>query len=155
MLDPRLYILMRTDLPSMGYGKGAAQAAHAANKFIHRASKGLNMNGLLEWQNQAGDQGFGTTIVLDVGRKLKPLVHLLGGAVPDHRQCGFVTDPTYPYMVDRELFKLIPEDVHTAPPIDRGAEIMCFRNEITCAYLFCGKGDLSTLIDQFPLLRNT
>lgn len=154
MLDPRLYILMRTDLPSMGYGKGAAQAAHAANKFAWGRQSVYDPD-YAAWCAQAGKQGFGTTIVLDVGRKLKPLVNLLQNVTINTNYCGLVTDPTYPYMVDREVFKLIPEDTHTAPPIDRGAEIMCFRNEVTCGYVFCDRGEVSLLLDQFPLLRNT
>jgi hypothetical protein len=138
----------------MGYGKGAAQAAHAANKFAWSRARVCDPS-YDAWTAQAGNQGFGTTIVLDAGRKLKPLIHLLSQVVPNTAYCGIVTDPTYPYLVDRETFRLLPEAIHTAAPLDKGDQMMCFRNEITCGYLFCDRGELDTLISQFPLLRNT
>ena len=36
---PYLYILMRTDLPSLNPGKAMAQAAHAANKMTFIVDK--------------------------------------------------------------------------------------------------------------------
>ena len=53
----RLYILMRTDLPSMNAGRAMAQAAHAANQFIKEYG---NNKEVQKWQKDAN--GFGTTI---------------------------------------------------------------------------------------------
>lgn len=66
-MNPRLFILMRTDLPSLNPGKAMAQAAHAANAFqtvvqdlclSHPDQRAAN-----HWMRQAR-QGFGTTVVL-------------------------------------------------------------------------------------------
>lgn len=126
----RLYILIRTDLPSMTPGRAMAQAAHASNQFIHEYG---NRSAVKSWQKDAN--GFGTTICLaatksiieDVVEKAKLRMH----------HAGLVYDPTYKFDVPSELAPLILVNALTAPTItkDDGSCIM-FRNELTCGYLF-------------------
>lgn len=114
MSEPRLYILMRTDMASMNPGKGMAQAAHAANTFTNRfdeyvrSSKGPDippyLAAYLAWQRTT-NQGFGTTITLAVdGATMYKVVDSLMFA-------GFKTeiinDPTYPIR-DGEVTHYLP-----------------------------------------------
>lgn len=151
-----LYLLVRTDMPSMKYGKGVAQGAHAANLFtdreiIKRLVAGKKPNeAAMAWR--AEGSGFGTTITLDVDKvKMNAVVEAadaLGFAA------GISTDPTYPYIVDKEIFPLIREDVHTDKPVFLRDTVVCFRAEQPCAYVFGKKDELAILLRQFNLLSN-
>jgi peptidyl-tRNA hydrolase len=126
----RLYILMRTDLPSMNPGRAMAQAAHAANQFIHEYGKQMAVK---TWQKDAN--GFGTTICL---ASTKPEIEEVVKMAKEKSYCnGLVYDPTYNFVVPAEIAPLIIVNSLTAPTIikDNGDSIM-FRNELTCAYIF-------------------
>ena len=87
-----------------------------------------------EWQEQT-KQGFGNVVV--VGCELKDIKNLSNR---EGLYFGTVVDPTYPYIVNSEVVDLISSQVHTETPIklDSG-DYLCFRDEITCAYLFIDK----------------
>jgi hypothetical protein len=61
MSSYKLYIFLRSDLESLSPGKASAQCAHAATQHA------LFYSGSEEFNEWAGDRGFGTTIVLDGG----------------------------------------------------------------------------------------
>lgn len=114
-----LYILMRLDLASMNPGKACAQAAHAANQFIHDINMKREQHGdfdmsdaVYAWENQT-DQGFGTTIVLAVNQR--QMGDVIDWAENFGILSGITHDPTYPIR-DGEVTHLIPLD--------------------TCAYVF-------------------
>ena len=134
-----LYILMRTDLLSMNAGKAMAQASHASNDFVHHHH---DKPVCVEWQCQTED-GFGTVLVVaaditDINR-LFTLYDCDADFNDDNICFGKVTDPTYPYIVNSEIFSILPEELHTerARRLDNG-DYLCFRKEVTCAYV-CGK----------------
>jgi peptidyl-tRNA hydrolase len=110
MSEPTLYILMRTDLESMNPGKGMAQAAHAANQFVHEYSK---LSEFGDWAKQA--EGFGTTIVLGGGNEEDIARVASDCAYREGFVAGLVRDPTYP-VKDGEAVHLI--------------------SLVTCAYVF-------------------
>lgn len=137
MQEPRLYILMRTDMDSMNPGKAMAQAAHAANAFVKDASiREHNQDKLADpvvdqarqWQEETS-QGFGTTIVLDVGDEdyMKAIV---ATAKSEGLIAGVIHDPGYP-VKDGSVTHEIPVD--------------------TCAYVFMG--DDTVEIMEMNLLR--
>lgn len=155
--EPYLYILMRTDLPSMGLGKSVAQGAHAANQFteehvIQPLMKGKEVDALVTAWRTATPDGFGTTISLGVtGDQMRAVIdvaHKLGLAAET------TVDPTFPYLVDKEIFPLIGADVHTEKPVFLRDQVVCFRREESCAYVFGLKSELSILLGQFNLLNN-
>ncbi len=126
--DYYLYILIRTDVPSMTMGKRMAQVAHAANQFIHENEwrpDRTGAMGLKDWQ-ESTPQGFGVTIVKGVNERD------MRGAVEMARRAGFPTgithDPSYPSS----------DPGHTYP-LD------------TAAYVFGLKSELDILLYQFPL----
>lgn len=132
-----LYILVRTDMESMGRGKGTAQGAHAANQFTwdHVISPAINGKTIepdvLAWCNEAN--GFGTTIALDA-----PNLQRMTDTVKLANSLGFaaalVSDPEYP-LVDGKAFHLIP-------------------NVTTTAYIFGDKDALKIILGDYDLLAN-
>jgi peptidyl-tRNA hydrolase len=131
--DPRLYILMRTDLASLNPGKACAQAAHAANQFVFELDETPDEESVCwlrfqDWQAQT-PHGFGTTITLAVDERQ------LRGAVALARKAGFpaaVThDPTYP-LQDGQVTHILPLD--------------------TCGYIFGEKSEIEPLLRQYDLM---
>ncbi len=156
--DLYLYVLVRTDMPSLGKGKACAHSAHAGNQFTFEhyvepleAAVDVDVD-VKAWHRQA--RGFGTTIALDV-----PYFDTFKGVVVAAQKMGFkantVLDPTYPYEVDCEIADLIDPARHTMPPVfGRKGFKVCFREEYTTAYIFGEKSELSILLRQFNLLPN-
>lgn len=132
-----LYILVRTDMASMGRGKGTAQAAHAANQFtddfivMPLINKDEPRTDVMDWRAEAG--AFGTTITLAV-----PSLRALRDAVKFSKMMGCpaaeVSDPEYP-LVDGNAFHSIP-------------------NVVTTAYVFANKDFIKPILGHFDLLPN-
>jgi len=147
-----LYILMRTDLPSMNAGKGMAQASHASNAFVKKFG---NTKEAKEWQNET-KQGFGTVLVLGVnGEELMDVYRKSGDDQIDGIDCDIIDDPTYPFIIPNvELFKLMDGNIFSSAPIFKASgEVVCFRQEQTCGYVFGDKNDknLRELVKSFKL----
>lgn len=156
-----LYALMRTDLPSLGAGKAIAHAAHIGNQFTWREVVEPMMAGqepnpdIIEWHKLA--RGFGTAIAL--GDKNQLDIETINKVVEAAKKMGFiadhVVDPTYPYLVDKEIFKLLDESIHTEAPVPGpNGHMVCFREEISCAYVFGEKDSLKVLLGSFGLYPN-
>lgn len=156
MKDPVLYILMRNDLASMNPGKAMAQASHASNAFIHQYDIKIHtidkVYAMLveEWKSST-NQGFGTVLVLSAN--YDEMIQAIGNA----KEMGFelsdvVVDPTYPYIVNTEVASLISElsDTSFRKKLN-DKEMLLFRKEITCGYIFGDKGKLEFLLDRFSL----
>lgn len=146
MKDYRLYILMRNDLPSMGSGRAAAQASHAANAFIHEwgNDKKIRRGDVVEWQGQT-KQGFGTAIVLSANKAQIDKI-LRSRVIPQ----GWVIDPDYVVSVSVELAPFIKgvfKEVSETDP----SRLLIHRSEKTCAYVFGTKEQLEPLLGELPL----
>lgn len=117
----------------MNPGKAMAQAAHAANDFIARWGHLPTVKE--DWCDK--DCNFGTTIVLSVDKDTLTEVikraQMRDGSVP----FGVVWDKMYPFMVTKEVSSLISPEKLTADNIykDNGQVVM-FRKELTCGYVF-------------------
>jgi peptidyl-tRNA hydrolase len=144
MSDQILYILMRNDLPSMNAGKAMAQASHAANEVVHFYGDRFDVK---EWTKQT-EQGFGTVLVLSVNMGQ---LYEAESAAREEFAVGLVSDPTYPYRVNREIAALIPTSVDTAPRTDSGDQVTLYRKEITCGYILGNKEKLFPIVGKFSL----
>lgn len=117
----------------MNPGRAMAQAAHAANQFIHEYGR---QEAVKTWQKDAN--GFGTTICL--AATVNDIYEVITVAKRKKHCAGFVYDPTYKFDLPTELVSisgLINEKLLTAPTIYKeDGNCMLFRNELTCAYLF-------------------
>ena len=157
---PVLYVFVRTDLPSMTPGKAQAHSGHAANAFINehyirRLNRGDKIDDpILEWM-AATPNGFGTQINLkapwcEVEDLVTSLVKSDGGTRTAVAEV--IADPTYPYIVDAEVVRLIDPKVHTEIPFDlEDGRFVCHRREATAAYVFGYKDDLEPFVGKYPL----
>ena len=122
MSNPVLYILMRTDMNSMNPGKGMAQAAHAANMFVHNMEQydvSVLYDLYMDWKKQVPYSGCGTTIVLNVNEEML-INEVYRASNINQVAANIFTDPTYP-ITDGETTHLL--------------EIA------TCGYIFIDKDD--------------
>ncbi len=99
---PRLYILVRDDLPDLSPGKLGAQVSHATNLFEQDTAKWDRdaLESLEQWRGEGG--GFGTCIVLRVD------AYQLNYWLPRSR---VVQDTSYPFRTWEG--KLVTTDIHT------------------------------------------
>ena len=157
METPRAYLLLRSDLPSMGVGKGRAQSMHAGNAMTWDLVVEPMMRGedpdedMMAWHREA--RGFGTAISLggpgDVSARV--ITGVVQMAMDCGRRVGEIIDDTYPYVVDDEIMPLISPETHTAPPHRVKGGWLCCRRETTGAWLFGTKEELDPLLARFGL----
>lgn len=143
----RLYLLMRNDLPSMNPGRGMAQAAHAANQFIHEFGSNPQVK---HWQQSAN--GFGTTITVSADEM--QVENIIAEAQKRGVIAGLVYDPTYSYSLHMEIAQHIDRKTYTGTPIFKDdGQVVLFRNELTCGYVFVSEGgsDREELVGALPL----
>lgn len=152
---PVLYIFVNTDLPSMNPGKAQAHSGHAANAFINQHAikplqAGKRISGeVAEWMGTT-PFGFGTQI------NLKGEWSEVIKTVADWCEAGgvgeLVVDPTYPYIVDSEVVRLIDPRIHSEIPFDlENGKFLCHRNETTAIYIFGYKDELEPYVGKYPL----
>lgn len=154
---PRAYLLLRSDLPSLGVGKGRAQSMHAGNAMtwalvVEPMLKGEAPDAdVMAWHREA--QGFGTAISLggpgDVTAKVIEGIAALAGMCG--MRFGEVVDDTYPYIVDEEIGRLIDARIHTDAPRRIKGGWLCCRREVTGLWLFGTKAQLDPLLGSFDL----
>lgn len=131
-----LYLLVRSDMASLGRGKSVAQGAHAANEFtelhvIRPLIEGRPIeNDVNAWRQQA--QGFGTTIALDA--TLAQAQQALQFAEWAGFKCALTHDPSYP-LLDGGFLHILP-DVPTV------------------GWIFGDKDRLRPILQRFNLLEN-
>lgn len=141
-----LYILMRTDLPSMNAGKAMAQASHASNAFIKLHGKKCEVK---DWEKQT-KHGFGTVIVL--GAIIEDIDALQTKLEYINEIYDVVVDPTYPYIVNSEIRNLIDPLMISQESIQlESGDYICFRPETTCAYLFGEKDIIEKYVEHLKL----
>lgn len=143
-MSKRLYILMRSDLPSMTTGRAMAQSSHAANAFIKKYGKRKDV---IAWQKETS-QGFGTAIVL--AASLQQIKDICLNLSEPHE---FVVDPEYGVRINEELFELIDQGkiLNTKTIINEDGSVVIFKKEITCAYVFGSKDDLDPILGHLNL----
>lgn len=157
--DVRAYLVMRTDMDSLGLGKSRAQAMHAGNQLTWDLVASPLMTGrapdadVVAWHRQGS--GFGTAIALGAGAEVTAttLDDIKAAAVKLDVRAGLVVDDTYPYEVSDEMLRMLPETVHTAPPQRTAGGWRCFRRETTCAWVISDRSAIGMrlLLDGFSL----
>jgi peptidyl-tRNA hydrolase len=143
---------MRNDL-NMNTGRIAAQASHAANAFIHQARKYPEqmqlIKGINDWEKSTS-QGFGTVLVLSAN--YNELTDVISKVRSAGISASVIDDPTFGYVVNPEIARLISTNEDTAPRqiLDKG-QIRIFRLETTCGYVFGNKDQLKLYLGHLPL----
>lgn len=160
MTELYCYLMMRTDLPSLGHGKALAHAHHAGSHLTwNLVAEPLLHNeevhpDVLEWHRAAG--GFGTClavggtdqITLDVLEEVTAAASALG-----HRS-GLVVDPTYPHIVDAEMFALMDQARFSMEARRTRGGFVTFRRETTCGWILGEKAKLEVILKRFDLVPN-
>ena len=154
------YLLLRTDLPSLGRGKAYAHAMHAGNQLTHELCVVPLMENekidarVQEWHDQG--EGFGMTLA--VGGNETVNLEVMETLTDAAKKCGYlagiVLDKSYPYQVDSEMLPLIEAKWHTLPPRQNRSGWTCFRAEHTAAWVLGPKKDLEVLMARFGLTPN-
>jgi peptidyl-tRNA hydrolase len=152
MSENYLYILMRTDLPSMGPGRAAAQASHASNAFWHKYGKTKEAQA---WAAST-KQGFGTAIVL--GATLEQIKERCGAALTNKFAMDTITDTDYAISFSAELLPYMRTQSELASgnaTIEQSEKdpnkYILHRQEVTCAYIFGDKEALQPILGDLPL----
>lgn len=137
--DYAVYLLMRTDLPSMNSGKAMAQANHSG---VHMAEKLDGTSKLYREYivsgRREGASGFNTTIVLGATKEqIENILKIASGNVEFDK----IIDPTYPFVVDREISHLLdPRIAKFSEHLDDRRSLYT-REELTCAWFLGDRED--------------
>lgn len=160
MTELYCYVMMRTDLSSLGHGKALAHAHHAGshltwNLVVEPMLRNEEVHAdVLEWHRAAG--GFGACLA--VGGTDQITLPVLQGVTAaaetlGHR-AGLVVDPTYPHIVDPEVFALMDRNLFTMEPRRTRGGYATFRRETTCGWILGEKERLEVILRRFDLVPN-
>lgn len=139
-----VYVLVRTDLPSMNPGKAMAQVHHAGVQMMaKRHTKKMVQDYVYDGVAQGADH-FNTTIVLgatseEIGRCCQA-ADAWGEDVVDF---GTVVDPSYPFIVEsEEIANLIPQtDITKVIKVLDNGRVLMVRQEMTVAWFLGNRND--------------
>jgi peptidyl-tRNA hydrolase len=149
--DLAVYVLARTDLPSLNPGKLAAQVHHAGAQMMGKYSRRQLVQDYIKDGKTQGAVYFNTTIVL--GASIQDIMQRLHAANQfDETTIVFnsITDPSYPFFVENmEIASLIPPNAKTqiVKTMDDG-RVLLTREELTCAW-FLGDRNNSSFRNLF------
>lgn len=147
--DLTVYVLVRTDLPSLNSGKGMAQVHHSGVQMMAKHNLHMLVQQYIQTGVAQGADHFNTTIVK--GARLDQITSILdqaAGHLKSEIVFDHIVDPEYPFLVqNHEVADLIPETVAQAVKQIPNGNILMVRRELTCAW-FLG----STSNPQFHML---
>lgn len=136
--DLAVYVLVRTDIPSMNPGKAMAQVHHAGVQMLNQSGHNTLVNQYIADGAAAGAVGFNTTIILAANRS--QIDEALSAAADlYHRNAttilySEVVDPSYPFLVSREVWEWA-NSLNSVPGNLRGDDmVVVTRKEVTCAW---------------------
>jgi hypothetical protein len=140
-----VYVLLRTDLPSMNPGKAAAQVHHAGVQLTHHYNGRQLLLDYIDDGAASGADGFNTTIVL--GASIDDIIQCKLMQESSNVECltGSITDPSYPFIVENmEIAQLIPQhpysEIRIVEVLENG-KVLMVRPELTCAYYLGDRKD--------------
>lgn len=160
MAETYCYLMMRTDMPSLGRGKALAHAHHAGSHLTWTLAVEPLLRGetvpqhVMEWH--ASGAGFGVCAAIG-GNDQMPLATLqavVAAAAELGQHSGIVYDPTYPHLVDEETFGLLDPSRFTMDAKRVAGGYVTFRREATAAWVLGDKEKLSVLLRRFDLVPN-
>ena len=149
--DLAVYVLIRNDLPSLNAGKAAAQVHHAGVQMIVTHSDHDLVKSYVSSGTAQGADGFNTTLTLSANiDQIKTAIARL-----QHLDALFnvVIDPTYPFLVDREVAPLLEANTSVTRVGGNGAMELFLRQELTCAWALGDRNDavFKSVFENLPL----
>ena len=103
------YVIVRNDLASMNPGKAMAQVHHAGVQMMSLCQSGDIVEQYIRQGIALGADHFNTTLVL--AADLPTINDIAESARQAGYVHGYVTDPTYPFVVDNEIATLLQDKV--------------------------------------------
>lgn len=141
--DLAVYVLVRTDIPSMNPGKAMAQVHHAGVQMMRKYASHKLVKEYLDDGERSGALGFNTTITLaatinDITNVQFKVLGLGNICLGDQ-----VVDPSYPFVVSKEAYNWTASKSKTPlSGIDIGNnQMLVTRIEITCAWFLGDRND--------------
>ena len=164
--NPVLYVIVRTDMPSMENGKAQAHSGHAVSAFerdciiepLRFGNDGYeSVDPLVRQWYEMTKQGFGTQINLKV--PWEDVIDIVQNITTESQssfvRAKLVIDPEYPFIIpNKEILDLIDKSFHaTEPRLFMSGAYGCTRKEYTAAYIFCDKNNNNVvdLLKAYPL----
>ena len=151
--DLTVYLLVRTDLPSLNSGKAMSQCHHAGVQMMGRYASHPLVNEYINAGMTSGASWFNTTLVLRVGDGIIGDIVMKLTGLPNVL-CGSVVDPSYPFAADSEMATLLERDprITRVKTLDNGM-VLLTREELTCAWFLGDRNDpnFCNLFSGFPL----
>lgn len=150
--DIRCYVLVRNDLPSLNAGKAAAHTHHAGVQMVAKYFNNEMVKEYISVGIQQGADHFNTTIILSAD--LKQIDTAVNIAKKIGLVADLVVDPSYPFLIDKEITSFVSNDVIITSSIMNG-QVLALRNEITCGYILGYADDpcFRSLIANFNLMN--
>ena len=153
--DLTVYVLVRTDLPSLSPAKAMAQTHHAATQMMSKHSNHPFVKGYIEYGIKQGADHFNTTLIM--AATLPQLIDIHSNMLTLDLCCfDIVTDPTYPFVVDSEISNLLIETdtMKKVKVLDNG-DVLWTRNEVTCAWFLIDRNyeAVKSFFKDLSLLR--
>lgn len=144
VVDLVVYVLVRTDLPSLNPGKAMSQVHHAGVQMMScGGDHELVKNYIAQGMSQGADH-FNTTLVLgDSLDGINDRIMVARSRGDGVALCNTVIDPSYPYWVESlEIANLIPQDESTKiiKTMPHG-HVLMVRKEVTCAWFLGDRND--------------
>lgn len=145
-----VYILSRSDLPSLNPGKLAAQVHHAGVQMMSKYHNSPLVKEYIKTGIENGAEHFNTTLVLsatfdDIHATVKAMKKL------NNVEYGMVIDPSYPFYVENdEIANLVRSSKYILQVVPNGKVLMT-RSELTCAWFLGDKND-DMFLDNFVRL---
>lgn len=139
--DLAVYVLVRTDIPSMNPGKAMAQVHHAGVQMMAEHTNHPLVKDYLKAGQKGGAKGFNTTIVL--GACLADIDFRLSLAKREQIPCisSAVVDPSYPFIVEREVWEWV-KTMKDVPGTElENGKVIATRSETTCAWFLGDRND--------------
>ena len=145
---------MRNDLGSLGPGRAAAQASHAANAFWHKYG---NTKDAKVWAATT-PQGFGTAIVLGTtlgeiqAKTATATIQKIPSELIIDTDYAITISPEVAYFIDEKAsYDRMGEHIKIEPSEKDPGKLILHRQEITCAYIFGNKEELAPILGDLPL----
>lgn len=160
MNNPYCYLLVRTDMPSLGRGKALAHAHHAGSHLTWTLAVAPLLAGqeipedVMEWHRSGGGFGVCSAIGAPNEMDLGTLKAVLDAAQKLGQHSGLVVDGTYPHLVDEETLALLDASRFTMDPKRIRGGAITFRSEPTCGWILGDKAVLEVILGRFSLVPN-
>ena len=128
-----VYVLVRTDIPSMTAGKVAAQVHHAGVQMQSKYATNPVVKQYIAVGQADGADHFATTIVLaatvqDIEVAMARVKNI------EHCVYDIIIDPSYPFLVDPELTTFLTNNTELTYIHSVGDRDLFTRHELTVAW---------------------